>query len=199
MRTHVNMCRRPVNTEPPACISLIRLVSVCWWWKEMAAEPRPTELCENIVTTSSVPFKRCIVPLRAVGELALCYYTVHVSSALIAPTTTLDVFQGMHGGRSATLRGISGLSLRRFHCQWVCLLFTLCRVQTFDILLTSDPHPDPHIIIFSLYSLLRVSVYVILKCICWCVSVSLGLKHALKYERRVLGNFNAPVVAAWFR
>lgn len=35
----------------------------------MAAQPRPTELCENIVTTSSVPFKRCIVPLRGVGEL----------------------------------------------------------------------------------------------------------------------------------
>lgn len=92
----------------------------------MAAQPCPPELYENIVTTSSAPFKRCIVPLRG-GERAhreLCYYTVHVSSVLIAPTTVLDVFQGIYGGRSAALKGIKGpllemptlsVSLSSFH------------------------------------------------------------------------------------
>ena len=155
--------------------------------------------CDNI--ECSIQEVHCAPERGGKTHGELCYYIVHVSCVLIAPTTALDVFQGMYRGHSAALKGLRGASPWDAHIVSEFVVFSLC--ADFRLLI-SLPHWDslsPPIIIFSLYSLLQVSV--ILKCNRWCgrlfVSVSLRLKHTLKYELGILKDLKAPVVWAWLQ
>lgn len=56
--------------EPPVRISESDKAHLGSAGDERSALPRPTELCENVVTTQSDPLRRCIVPLGGVASFS---------------------------------------------------------------------------------------------------------------------------------
>lgn len=74
--------------EPPACISESDKAHLGFAGDERSTQPRPTELCGNVVTMQSDPLRRCTVPLRGRQTCLVPlspFATGDVSSALNAP------------------------------------------------------------------------------------------------------------------